>query len=487
VTMGGFSDVLRQNEEKLKLVVYFSVMAVLTAPLSSLWGTAWREGHIIRSVIGLRKLVGFSLEQVSVFGFGIFLGLLLLMSIDPKKRWQAALLWLGMLIALFGLQSMGLFLPKVDLVASWKWLALGIVAGVVAGGGRRLTNIDTAEAFEFRRASKGVYGLVLSFTVIAFFEVHVAYPELFTVSRSGITLALPSNPSVGINQADLLSNAVVSFLFVVTTRQFVKYDAEKDFFVLGPRESGKSLFLVGSYLEALERSQNQDTHTPMKQSEDLMAMVEELDRDASDWVIESTGRGEVKRLSFQYVYGSVFPTNIRLSGADYAGEYLNRLPDALTGALPDGDDGIGDTDETLTELANGVKASDTLLFMLDVERFVNNEGLDISQYFSILQATSGKDVIIIATKADTLAEEFRDERGLEAHRYFEDFKKYVNERMRQSEQVKGLINETAGSEIHPVYYQTRENEEGERVPMRDASGSVMTVGFGQLLNKLGGW
>lgn len=476
------AETVRENVEKAKLAGYFAVMLVLTAPLSSMWGRAWQEAHVVRSILALRRLVGLTLEQMSVLVFGVFLGLLTLMTIDPKKRWQAVLLWLGTLISLFALQSMGLFLPEVDLLRSSRWLLGGVAVGVVTGGGKKLVAWNNPEAWEFRRAARYIYLFVFGVTVVAFLEYHIRYPEFLVVTGSQVGVAPPDRFQVTFVRENLAPHLLISGVFLVTLRQFVRYDAEQRFFVLGPRQSGKSLFLIGAYLEGLERSRTEGSHTPMNPSQDLMEMVEELDRRHTEWILEATAAGEVKQLDFQYVHGTIFPKNVQLTGADYAGEWLNKLPDVLTEA-----ESLEETDDVLGTLVTNIRAADTLLFLIDVEKFINDESLEISEYFSILQSAKDKGVLIVATKSDYLAEEFREERGLDAHRYYDDFKEYVNQRLRQSEQVESLVSETAGSEIHPVYYQTRVNDDGERVPIRDENGSVTTVGFDRLLEKLGRW
>jgi len=471
---------LQENLEKLKLIGYFAVILALAWPIAQMLGSAWEASNIVRSLFDVLIMYGVSLEASSVTIFGFFLGLLALMTIDPKKRWQAFLLWFGLLLGLVGLQTMDLFLPNVDLVGSAGWLLFGLVSGVVVGGGRKLFRMQTAQALEFRRASKLIFYMVASFCVVAFLELHINYPALIDVADNSVAMQSVSLSATEINASNIELHAAATVLFVVTMKQFVKYDAETDFFILGPRASGKSLFLIGAYLEALDRTDSVKSNTPLNPSQDLMSMVEALDRQETKWIVEATGRGEVKDLRFQYVHGSVFPKNVKLSGIDYAGEYLQRLPDALTGMIAE-----EDMDMTLRRLAEGVRGADTLLLVIDIERFVNNEQMEISSYFSILQSAKNKDVMIVATKADYLAEDFRTERGLEPHRYFEDFKQYVNNRLRESENVNSLITETAGAEVHPVYYQTTIDENGNRVPMRDETGSVTTVGFTELLNKFG--
>lgn len=472
---------IRRNREKFKLVGYFGVLVVLAGPLALFLGEAWKQAHLARlPFTALNHFFAISLEQVSVLLFGSFVGLLILLTVDPKKRAQAVLLWFGLVVSLIGLQSIGLFLPNIDFIGNTAWLAGGTVVGVLAGGGQRLTRFQTSEPLEFRRAATGVFYLLGTIIGVALLEYHIKYPELLYFTRESVKVATISNPSVGIVQQSLLKNLLVSGIFVVTLRRFVEYDSKRDFFILGPPASGKSLFLIGAYKEALDQEYERGGQTPMNPSSDLMEMVQQLGMDTSDWIVEATARGEMKRLSFRFVSGRLFPQNITLVGLDYAGEYLDRLPDVLTGIVEN------EEDRTLKALAEYVSNADTLVFVLDTERFANNEPLDISAYFTILQATDDKDVLMVATKADILGVEFEAEQGIDPQLYFDEFKEYVNAKLQQNEEVRALVQQTGSSEIHPVYYETKEAEIGDgRVPMRDDRNQVMTVGFDDFLELIG--
>jgi hypothetical protein len=94
--------------------------------------------------------------------------------------------------------------------------------------------------------------------------------------------------------------------------------------------------------------------------------------------------------------------------------------------------------------------------------------------------------MLVATKADILAEEFKKDRGLEAYQYFNEFREYVNQEFTEGNQnIRTLVQDTSGTEIQPVYYQTRVTDNGERVPMRDSRGNVNIVGFDELLEEMG--
>lgn len=479
--MGNIIEYLQENKEKIRLALYFVLILVLAAPLSQMMANAWDQADIARDIVRLRLLVGADHQAISISVFGLYIGLLILMTIDIKKRWQAFLMWIGTAVALIALQSLGKFLPNVNLIGRFPLLLGGMGVGLLIGGGRKLAKVGDIQTFEFRWAARALYTLLVGFTVVSFIELHIIYPNLFYVTQEGIKLTPSSSLEFGLNQEKFIQDVIISGLFIVTTRQFVKYDAEKRFFILGPRASGKSLFLIGAYLEALRRTRKEKRSTPLNPSQDLMSIMEALDRQESEWIVEATGRGELKSLYFQYVHGSVFPVNIQISAYDYAGEYLHRIPDALTGAMePE------EMDNTLRRLTEGIQEADTLLLVIDLDRFVSNEPLDITEYFSVLQATTeNKGVMIVATKADLLIEDFKDEVGLEPHLYFEDFQEYVTSRLRQNENVEALVQEAPTSEIHPIYYQTKVDDKGNRVPMRDAEGSVMTVGYDELLDKIG--
>lgn len=478
--MSNVTEWIGDNREKAYLIGYFVLILGLSFPVASMVTRGYQDANLVRSLLRLRLLAGITLTQVSVAAFGLFIGLLALMSIDRKKRVQAVLLWFGVFAALVVITSQGLGPGLGDAAAASLWFLGGLIAGVVLGGGRKLLNFETLQLLEFRRASEGVYVLLFLVTALTFLELHIVYPAIFNVGPGGVGVRTIDSVSIGLNQEGLIQDTVTTGLFLFVVNRFIQYDADKDFFIIGPKASGKSLFLAGAFQEANQRAKSSDTATPLNPSQDLMEMMDEFDRQQSGWMIGATGRGELNDLRFQFVHGSVFPTNITLAGADYAGEYLERLPDALSGAVDE-----EDMDTTLERLREGVSRADTLVIIIDCERFVNNEPLEISPYFSILQAAGDKNALLVATKADHLAEEFEEENNLEPHQYYEEFTDYVNQRLRQNQNINGLVTQVGDAKIHPVYYQTKVDEQGNIVPMRDQQGNALTVGFESLLERLG--
>lgn len=478
--MSGPKSVLSNNKEKILLAVYLVGIIFFASLLTPMLGQAWERSGFIYSIFRLRHLVGIELESVAAFIIGIFISLLALMTYDQKKRLQGVLLLIGTAIGLVILAQMDLLLVNIDFSDHIISLVGGLAIGLLLGGIRKILNTASGQPPEFRRASKGVYIILVLITVFAFIEFHIAYPNPLEVDGQTARLVVPTG-EIGLRSepVKLLQNTVLSTGLIITTKRFVEYDAEQEFLVLGPKGSGKSLFLVGAYLQALERYSSGQTETPLQPSQDLMELVGKIDEDDDGWFVEATRSQELGTLEFQYVHGKVFPKNVTLSGIDYAGEWLEDLPDAILGVTDD-----EELPPTLSRVVDAVQRTDTLILLIDSERFINNEPLDVDPYFNILKAADDTDVVLVATKADLFAEEFRDEKGLEAHQYYDEFRQYITEKFSQNKTIETLFAEVSRTEIYPVYYQTRINDSGERVPMRN-SGEVTTIGFEPLLNKLG--
>ena len=481
--MSSVNEFYERWNEQIKLVAYFAIVTGTAGVLFPTLGVGWKESTLIRPlIVGISVMTGIGFEAFAVICFGGFLGILGLITFDRKKRWQGILLWIGTAVAVIALASIGLLIPNLDLFSNIPWLLLGIGVGALLGGGRKLGQIVGASGGEVRRAAIIFLYLSSALVVLGLLEYHVLYPELLNVRDGMLVLNIPQQPSVSVETGGLFGNSVTAVVFLATLNRFVKYDAEAQFFVLGPPNSGKSLFLVGAYLSALEVMHERHEGTSPEATSDLMDLVGELDTADPDagWSLSSTGQSETRNLEFQYVNGRVFPMNVQLSSLDYAGEFLRDLPDALTADLDEIDN------PTLQRLAAQVKQADTLILLIDCEKFDESERLNIEPYFDILQATGDKDVKLVATKADVLGENFRDQQALEPHNYFDEFVDYVNQQLSEyNQQVRTLVQSIDDGQIHPVYYQTKLNEEDERVPMRDQKGNVLRNGFRQLLEKLG--
>lgn len=572
------------TRERFALIIYLVLMVALVVPLVVMAGQAWDTvGYSHIAVMGFLGIIGVSLEGFGALALGVVLGLIFLMLLDPKKRWQGILLGIGTIVGLLALGSIDMFVTVIDFSSNIHWLLLGGVIGAAVGSVPVIRKLDTSDPYEFRWAAYLIFLLVGVIFIISYMEFHITY-------------ATDGTSSLGLNFNSIFLNTVSLVLFLGVMWRFIEYDSNVDFFVVGPRQSGKSLLLIASFIEAKKEQRNKSklAKTPLSPSGDLMKQLRELDEADNGWGVQATDIP--RKLKFNYVHGSLFPTNMEISTIDYPGEILPELPEALSSedgsliqAVTDGGtdesddsesdrftytgrreresettehgvsrdsssssdgtdttynptyedeedtsetDGVSDSStstsydsggssyddgsgyrasksETIDILTERIRKSDTLVLLLDVEKFLNSEDMGLEHYFEILRETGRKQVILVATKCDYFVDEFVEQEDMFPDEDFGQFKRYVNRRLQSNQQINALVLETGGKDIHPVYYHTRETTEGGRVPIRDEaddiegfeldssrttlddsvsmeeSGNVKTVGFNRLLDRLG--
>ena len=468
----------RRYRENLLYGIYLFVVTFLALQVARLLGTGWERRQLTESISDLTILADLDSGVIVLATFGLVGGLLFLMLADRKKRWQAIGLSIGFVIVISQLLAAEQLIPVDTATDDLAWALPGVLAGFVIGGGISLFRLQSVKPQEFRYAPKFLYLVVTLAVVIALAEIHIEYPQLMEVSETGVTPVGVEPEQISFVTTDLAVNAVVGLASIVTVRRVTRYDADEDFFVVGPPASGKTLLLIGAYLSVLNDGREQARRSEsLNPSQELMELVENLDRDNSEWIVEATGRGELRDLRFKYVQGTFLPNNVTLSTLDYAGEHLSRLPDILTGEEDS-------ASNELRRLADSIQEAETLIMLIDIERFVNNEGLGLAEYFQVLEAVDNPNVILVATKADIFADMFWEEHERPPHNNFDEFRGYVENRLTESEQFASLLRQTPTSEVHPVYYETEFNENGERIPYRDTDGHIVTVGYDELLEKL---
>lgn len=479
--MDTIQQTIQEHSEQLLLTLYFAIIALSALFLVETLGQAWTNSQIFRELLVAVQFypnIPVSLAAFTALVTGIYIGLLTLFTLDPKKRWQGLILWIGTVSGLLVLASMGLLIPNIELLGEdGPWFVGGLVLGLLLGGGRKLTRATQSRLPEFRRAGTLLlYGISL-IVILGIVEYHVLFPEVFNARQGDGLVVNPTQRGVpATNTNGLFVNLILSGIFIGTLRRFVRYDAQETFVVLGPRESGKTMFFIGLYIAALDKSDNDEK---VSANAKLMEYIEEFDTAAPGNWMEATAAGDGGALSVEYVSGDLFPKNVTIESRDFAGELLEALPEAVLTGGRDVDD------PSLAQLADMIVNADTLLLIIDVERFVNNEELDIAPYNDIMDNVSTTNVLLIATKSDYLTGEFEEQTGLPAYKYFDDFRDHVTKRLTNSRPIEGLVRESGVSNIHPVWIPTEETESGDRVPLRGESGSIQVVGFEELLDRIG--
>ncbi|KAB1193148.1 hypothetical protein GJR96_06695 [Haloferax sp. MBLA0076] len=498
--LGAFTD----NHEMISVVAYFLVVVGTSAMLAPMLGLAWESRGLTYLLVLVPVELGFvSLASFTVLLLGVWWGLVvLLLLFDTKKRLQGLFLVVGTLTALFGLCQFGLVCGNLNLLSNLEWLGAGLLVGVLLGGLRDMPGLLEGRKTEFRDAAQWVFYLGSLLVVAGFLEAHVQYPLPMIESSSvdsGVGLADPAG-------RNLLVDAALSGVFVVTLGRFIEYDAETNFFVLGPSQSGKSLLMLGAYYQATEGVTNEMDPVPNSELYHLLGEVDDkLMRMSGSgnswWPIPGNDLDESARLGFEFVHGTAFPKNVEVQTVDYAGEWLSLVPDIITmddAQLREYVDAEGFNVDAMEDIKHGVAAADVLVLTLDVEKHVTGQSLDIGTYHEIVEKTAGKTVLLVATKCDLLVEPFEQETGLDPYTAFDDFSEYVERTLTRREQVRSLVDRAAGSTVYPVWFETRpasyeadgdgvdgDEERIHRVPSLTADGHMVPVGFDRLLDYFG--
>jgi hypothetical protein len=247
-----------------------------------------------------------------------------------------------------------------------------------------------------------------------------------------------------------------------------------ELFVLGADDAGKSLLVVG-VLEAVRDRLGDDAlvDPPSAELRDLAESFTAGRRDAG-WPDDEPADDATYEFTFDT--GGIVSTSVRLSTTEQELTDIDRLPDALPSEPSVIDD------DRLRRLKRRVEAADCLVYVVDCERILDGETPGVALYAEIVRAVQTKRVLVVATKADLFAEEFLAERAREPVAYFEEFREFVEEQLRSDPSGRALLQST-DTDPHPVYYRT-ELRDGRRQPVRQADGSVESVGFEELVETL---
>ena len=475
-----FRSGLRGSEPRMLLVRFVGI--VLMAPLlGRAMARTWIPGiptydqgqALLSTVLNLSPEP--AIEFVGMLGFGLYAALILLFTLDVKKRVQGVLLIFGSTLALAVLWSQGVFLPAVDpRTLNGVALVVGFLAGSVVEADK-LWGLSFTES-TLRRPALGDGRIV---------EFRTAALALFGVLTAAVVTTLVAAGVAGVLQA---VDVVVSLVFVGTLFQFVRYESATDYVTLGPERSGKSMMTVGLCQELLEHS----AHAPRPNDYLREGLERTSNLDASDdrWPIPSTPLDEVQVGSFEVIAGSLFPRRLEVRAMDYAGQHLGRIAELF--ARDDFDTEDESVPRTVVE---GIRDADTLLFVLDVERLVFPEAFQaagaadetdlswgLDHYGTILEGADPDDTIVVATKCDILV----DQGAVEVPSAYDSFEAYrtaVTDHLTTRPDVEHLLELTGESSVRPVGYATSK-QDGQYLPYLDSDGNLVPVGYDRLIDEL---
>jgi len=500
-------DGLESFWEKVDLVVYLALIAVVTPAATKMVSAAWQSGGLSRTlVVTLEELVGVSHVEFVLFCLGAYAGLVALLLFDDIKRIQGVLLAVASAIAFAGFRSNDL-LVKLYPVENAPVIAAGFALSFVLAGGRRLRS--GKRPHEFRAATGALFWVVATIVTVGFLERHLSYttPASFTDGRLQ-TAAITNVSFVG---ADLFTDFVAASVLVIGAHLFTSYRAQRDVFVLGVQRAGKTMLAAALHKAAEAESPN----TRLNPSEPLTSLLSSLhggtDGFGDDDYTGPTGKGESHLHQFRTLDGDMFKEYVNVDVLDYAGEYVGEklveyvkafapqrilslswfvyVYESVRGlpSIPEKAEGM-DSAEIQRLMAKQIVHSDTLCVIVDAGSLVSEvpygdedyrmqEELSsyLETYVQILrhldQSTlDEKEVVLVVTKADYLYQLYRtvDTRL--------DFFQWVNYHLLESpegrEKLGPLLNQAQVDRVHPVYYDLDHDaslEAGEPVPERPIS------------------
>lgn len=500
-------DGLEAFWEKVDLVVYLALIAVVTPAATKMVSAAWQSGGLSRTaVVTLEELVGVSHLELVLFCLGAYAGLVGLLLFDDIKRIQGVLLAVASAIAVAGFRSNGLLYPLYP-VENAPVIAAGFATSFLLAGGRRLRRTDPP--YEFRAATAALFWVVTTIVTVGFVERHLSYSAPVSFADGRLQVAAVTQLSfVG---ADLFTDFFAASTLVVGAHLFTSYTGQRDVFVLGVQRAGKTMLAAALYKAADESARN----TRLNPSGPLSALSSALhgfgDDDTADGFgnDEHTGpteKGEYHLHEFRTRAGELFREYVQVDVLDYAGEYVDEqlveyvkafAPDSTLSlswlvyayesvrglpAVPERAEGL-DSAEIQRVMAKQIVHSDTICVIVDAGSLVNEvpygEGDyqtqdDLSEYLNTYvqlirhvdqSVLDEKEVVLVVTKADYLYQLYR---GVDTRLPFFD---WVNFHLLESpegrEKLGPLVTQAQVDRVHPVYYDLDHEaslEAGEPVP-----------------------
>lgn len=445
-------------------------------------------------------------------------------------------------VAFFGFAEA--ILTFISAAGSFLWFGRGQLGHIHVQDAPRLFRGSILEGrgqspVEFPDAERALFFLMLFVIVGAFWEAHTQYPQPFFIDN-GI-------PKYSINlftdfrwvdlggrtfAVDIASAGIFLGVFYL----FLGYDAERTIFVVGPSGSGKTHFVIGLNLKAVELGKR------CRNSSDKLNELKARLADIGDFIEQRTRYPQ--DLSFEFTSGKYFPKNIELNAIDYPGEYLAHIPvgidyddgkmaestfeeriieqrdsgaarkDIDTGTTADGG-GVAQTTGTTPEASSAtgspstvidvnedddeidirarsleeevipaLKDADTLIFVLDMAKFLDDQSLDANYFNDVLTRLGDKETVLVASKADLLADDFRDEYGLDVHGHYDKFRRYIANRLANHPDV-GQLLEATRDDPYPVFYETYETTDGARKMEIGPARQPTLYGYRQVVERLG--
>jgi hypothetical protein len=307
------------------LTAYFVAFVGAGAVIAGMLVTAWQNwGQFRHLITGTLNLLSIPPEVVFLVPVGGFLGVLVALTLDSYKRFQAVLLWVGVAVV-----SLGVLLPNgilFDLLTqddAGTGLVLSLVAmfavlwttGVVPG------RVTDEPPYEFPKAAGYLTTGFWVLVVWGFVHAHVRYRPVAFAQPDGFDFILPSFGGFVFSGTTVLGRGVGLELGAIVLgafafRKFVRYENGVNTLVIGPQRSGKTAAFGGLMLY-------------LRNTRDEMLALRDTNLDEIMDVIRqgrfplSTPVGEIRTLRLPFdTQSRVMKKKVEVESVDFAGESL---------------------------------------------------------------------------------------------------------------------------------------------------------------------
>lgn len=509
-------EALAEFWERIELVVYLGLIAVVVPRVSRVMADAWHaQGLAYSTVIEVEQLLGISHLRFFLLGAGVYTGLVTLLWVDEMKRIHAFLLTVASLLATGVFESRGLIFSSGPLdpggfvqvvTANADVLAVGFGLGVLLGGGAKIRTSEPP--WEFRRATEALFWMLTVFAGVALFENHLLYENPIGGTNTGALPAEQTAAGLQFAGQGFLPDFAAVGTFVVGAYLFTSYEASTDVFWVGVQRAGKTLGNAALFHGARESATR--TNTRLNPSQPLSKLHSSLTGTEDGWgdheFTGPTNKGEYHLHRFVTRSGVLFKKYVTVEALDYAGEYINdvlvehverRVPKSRRSVAwilykYEQFRGVPRLEERASNLVSEgmyellsrqIVHSDKLLLVVDSGSLVSevpygendyDAQATLSEYISIYvqilrhlneSVLPEKDVVLVVTKADYLYQLYRQtDTSLP---FFSWVNFYLLETAEGQETFGTLLNQADVDAVYPIYFELDHEESlarGEPVP-----------------------
>lgn len=448
-------DIMKKKEIEDHLASYYGLLyviflSIITIFLSNLLIEIRYNGYISQDTIKDVPTIAEIWFILLTFCFGLFYGAVIITLLDIKKRIQGIWIILASLIFLYIYYYVILYRPEIFIFGFIIGIWISYIKGKTLSGKYK----------EYPAAT-----LLISFLVL--YMAWASYVDYIFEEKVEIRNAIWY----------LIIVILFSKIFILFNNYEVK---NSRIFVIGPRQSGKSVFMCGCYdmADKLEK-------TIGPPSKDLEEALRNLYK---GWL---PGTVIPKNYIFKYLHGKLFVNEVEILMYDIGGEFYelhineiilyikniskkNSSSEIFENSQKDNKrldiPRVIESDQDVIKIGDGIYNADKLIFIIDGNRIGGDEDYISNIHTEIIRAVPNKPYYIIVTKSD----KFYDfNQGLTDDGY-NTLKQIILDKLKRTGNLRFIITGHYEDTI-PVFFM-----ESRGIPAKEA-GEFITLGFDKIL------